>query len=146
MATVDVRRMTRLREQLQLTKTDLARIAGVSQSHISQIELGRINSIGSATLLALAIALETNTDYLVGASDDPRPPKAQAIGRIKPDEEALLRTYRLIVQDNFKHAVREHARMLADLDDQTRREARQAARQSQSAGRAGRVDGEAAPE
>jgi transcriptional regulator with XRE-family HTH domain len=45
-----------------------------SQSHISNMEKSKGEKLPSVEVLrALAIALETNTDYLLGLTDDDRP-------------------------------------------------------------------------
>lgn len=71
-------RIRRLREligmsQIDLTKALANRGVDVNQGHVSNIE--RDNRSPSIELLrALAVVLETNTDYLLGLTDDDRPP------------------------------------------------------------------------
>lgn len=72
------KRIRRLREmigmsQIDLTKALASRGVDVNQGHVSNIE--RDNRSPSIELLrAMAVVLETNTDYLLGLTDDDRPP------------------------------------------------------------------------
>jgi transcriptional regulator with XRE-family HTH domain len=132
MPTVNGRRLRELREALVLSQFDLAVKAHVSQSHLSQIELDNVVSVGTVVLTNLAMVLKTNVDYLVDASDDPRPAKQQAVGKLKPDEERLLKTYRLLQHDELKQQAHTQMRLLADLERKLEREQHQSLRQSQS--------------
>lgn len=68
-------RLKKKREELDLSQTDVATRANASpygvdlkQAHISGMEVGRtLPSV--RTLVALALALETSTDYLCGLTD-----------------------------------------------------------------------------
>lgn len=73
--TVRGERVRQLREEMGWTQGDLARIVarsitGVNQSQISQVERGEAG-FRPESLAAVAIALETSTDYLLGLTDDP---------------------------------------------------------------------------
>jgi len=87
-----------------------------------------VTSVGSVILTSLATALNTSVDYLIETSDDPRPPRVQAIGKLKPDEEELLKLYRQIRGETFKTKSLDQIRMLLDLDRTVERERRAAAR------------------
>jgi transcriptional regulator with XRE-family HTH domain len=118
-------RVRQLRERLERTQLWLAETAHLSQSHLSQIEQDKVQSVGSAVLNGLARALDTSVDYLIGATDDPRPPKSVAIGRIKPDEEELMLAYRQIKRESLKELIRESARRWARLEQSFEQEALQ---------------------
>lgn len=68
-------RVRQLREDLNMTQGELAdaivlSAPGVNQSHISQIERG-VAGLRPESLAAVAVALETSVDYLLGLTDDP---------------------------------------------------------------------------
>lgn len=47
-------------------------VGAVNQSHLSQVERGE-RGLAPDTLAAVAIVLETSSDYLIGLTDDPMP-------------------------------------------------------------------------
>jgi len=57
-----------------LTQTELAALTGIPIPNLSRIEHGR-QSIYVERLLDLARVLQVSTDYLLGCTDDPRPPR-----------------------------------------------------------------------
>lgn len=91
-------RVKELRERLGMTQSDVqAQLAQrgveVHQAHVSKIERhARMPSV--EVLRALADVLETNTDYLLGRSDDDSPPsdrEDQVIATIEdPTERAVV--------------------------------------------------------
>ena len=116
MPTLSGRRVRALRERRGLKQYELAIYAKVNQGYLSEIERDKTGSVGSQILVGLAAALETNVDYLLGTSDDPRPPRREKVGDLKPDEEELLKIYREIDDAYFRQFVRDHAQMMADTD------------------------------
>jgi transcriptional regulator with XRE-family HTH domain len=73
-------RLRRLREGLGMSQSELGeavkKMVGEkgTQSHISNLEKSTGDKLPSVpTLRALAVILETNTDYLLGLTDDDRP-------------------------------------------------------------------------
>ena len=94
MPAVRSHRLKMMMEKAGLKQYQLAAQAGVSSGHISHLLHGNVDSVGSTILLKLAMVLNTNVDYLVGASDDPRPPHTQPVKPLNPDEEELIRLYR----------------------------------------------------
>jgi transcriptional regulator with XRE-family HTH domain len=64
------RRIRQRRRELDLTQSQLAESSGVPQFHISAIERGRIKTIKSDTLRALARALRISADWLLELDDD----------------------------------------------------------------------------
>jgi len=63
-------RLHSLRELKALSQDRLAEITGISQNQISRYERG-INDPTGKALVALARALDTTADYLLGLTDDP---------------------------------------------------------------------------
>ena len=109
-----------LRQRLGLSQAELSEAlrqvdpsAGVGQSQVSTLENG--GSLPSVMgLRALAIALETNTDYLLGLTDDDRPPAIlddQVIATVTDKEE------RTLIQDALDVLARaDHAEKLYVVD------------------------------
>ena len=65
------RRIRDLREDRDLTQTQVAKILGMSQTGYSKYETGE-NDIPTATLISLARFYDTSIDYLLGQTDDPK--------------------------------------------------------------------------
>jgi len=66
-------RVLRLRRQAHLTQPELAEKSDMSITTLNRVERGH-QSLSMETLLALAQALRTTADYLLGLSDDPKQP------------------------------------------------------------------------
>lgn len=64
-------RVARLKEGF--SQTDLARAVGVSRGFVGQWE-NHSNKPGRETLERIAVATKVSTDFLLGRTDDPRPP------------------------------------------------------------------------
>ena len=62
------KRIRDLREDRELTQTDVAKILGMSQTGYSKYETGE-NDIPTAVLIKLADLYKTTTDYLLGRTD-----------------------------------------------------------------------------
>ncbi len=116
MPAINGKRVRALREEKGLKQYELAIHAKVDQSYLSEIERGLAGSVGSQILMGLAGVLETNVDYLIGISDDPRPPQREEVGGLKPDEEELIKSYRQLSQPIVKQYVRDHVVQMADID------------------------------
>ena len=65
-------RIRDLREDLDLTQQEIARLLNVSQSTYSRYESGVLD-IPSAALITLASFYGTSVDYLLGRTDNPIP-------------------------------------------------------------------------
>ena len=65
-------RIRDLREDHDLSQTEMARVLCVSQSTYSRYESGALD-IPSAALITLAAFYETSVDYLLGLTDNPTP-------------------------------------------------------------------------
>ena len=67
-------RIRELREDKDLTQTQIAHYLGMSQTGYSKYETGE-NDIPSNILIALAKLHETSIDYIVGLTNEKRPYK-----------------------------------------------------------------------
>lgn len=76
-------RIAEVREQTGLTQSGLARVMGMSQSAVSQIEAGERNP-SYEMLRQISKALGVSTPYLVGAE----------VEQLTPEEETHFRQYR----------------------------------------------------
>ena len=62
-------RLRALREDRDLTQTQIAKILGMSQTGYSKYETGE-NDIPTQVLIKLADFYQTTTDYLLGRTDE----------------------------------------------------------------------------
>lgn len=96
--------LRRLRVSRGLTQTDIAGLAGVSPSAISQVESGQ-RGLNLDTLLTLAAALNVSIDDLLGYQPDPgyvvarrdRIPARRGLVPLLDDPEAGLRAYLVVL-------------------------------------------------
>ena len=65
------RRIRDLREDKDMSQTQIARILGMSQTGYSKYETGE-NDIPTDILIRLAELHNTSVDYLLGLTDDPK--------------------------------------------------------------------------
>ncbi len=65
-------RLRDLREDRDLTQTQVAKLLNMSQTGYSKYETGE-NDIPTQALLKLAEFYGTSVDYLLGRTDEPRP-------------------------------------------------------------------------
>ena len=65
-------RIRDLREDSDLTQTQLAKLIGMSQTGYSKYETGE-NDIPTNILIKLALLHETSVDYLLGLTDEKKP-------------------------------------------------------------------------
>ena len=70
--TIHAERIRERRKTLDISQTQLAQRVGISQKQISKYETGE-DEPGSAILAALANALSTSTDWLLGLTEDVKP-------------------------------------------------------------------------
>ncbi|MCE7947231.1 MAG: XRE family transcriptional regulator [Chloroflexi bacterium CFX4] len=77
------------RIQLGLSQEDLAEMIKADQKRISKYENAQ-SGVTSDTLTALARALKTSADYLLGLTDDPEPPDDE----LKIEEHQALNAWR----------------------------------------------------
>lgn len=63
-----------LREDHDLSQSDVAKVIGTTQQHYSKIENGKAD-IGAEKLIRLAELYKVSVDYILGLSSDPRPLK-----------------------------------------------------------------------
>lgn len=96
--------LRRLRTSRSLTQTDIARLADVSPSAISQVESGQ-RGLNLDTLLTLAAALNVSIDDLLSYHPDPgyvlarrdRIPARRGLVPLLDDPEAGLRAYLVVL-------------------------------------------------
>ena len=68
------RRIKDLREDKELTQSEVATHLNVAQNTLSQYENGVLN-VPNEVLIKLAKLYKTSTDYLLGLTDSPKPPR-----------------------------------------------------------------------
>jgi transcriptional regulator with XRE-family HTH domain len=68
-------RLRSRRHALQLSQQALARQMQVAQGWISELENGRQKRLEADTVYRFGKALTCSTDYLLGLTDDPTPPR-----------------------------------------------------------------------
>jgi len=106
-------RIRRLRESVSMSQADLARFTDISQGHLSKIERNQIDSVGSEILQTLAHVLQTNVDYLIGVSDDPRPAdRPRDPGELDATEQQLVEMYRSLPDQTSRSIVLSTVRAL----------------------------------
>ena len=66
------KRIRDLREDRDLTQTQVAKILGMSQTGYSKYETGE-NDLPSAVLIKLADFYDTSVDYILGRTDNIKP-------------------------------------------------------------------------
>ena len=71
-------KIRRRREQLGLSQQELARLLGMTQARISEIESGARPNVNLHNLRNLARALGVSADYLIGTWEDAAAPAATA--------------------------------------------------------------------
>ena len=67
-------RIRGLREDRDLTQSEIARVLGTTQQQYSKIETGR-SDISGDKLRRLSVFYNISADYILGLTDDPRPLK-----------------------------------------------------------------------
>ena len=68
------RRLRELRDEKDLTQTEIAKMLGMSQTGYSKYETGE-NDIPTDVLIKLANFYNTSIDYLLGQNDNKRKPR-----------------------------------------------------------------------
>jgi transcriptional regulator with XRE-family HTH domain len=125
------KRITRLRERAGFSQTELAERVHVHQTHISQIEKGQ--KFPSIELLAgLARELETNSDYLLGLTDDDAPhsdledqvvigaqteEEKEALTEIGKNYKKLCKTGQQLVRQTIRELLAPHNPRIIGDDD-----------------------------
>ena len=90
-------RLRELREEKRLTGYQLARLAGVTESCISLYETRGIERAATNRLLAIARALETTPEYLLGFSAEkhPAPMRVEFKSDLTVEQETALLSSRV---------------------------------------------------
>lgn len=91
-------RLKTVREERNVSATELAEALGVNKTTIYRYETGAFKALKAELLHALADYLNVNPDYLTGATDNKRPVKeAEALmADITDDEKMLLELFRRV--------------------------------------------------
>lgn len=85
-------RILQRRKALKMSQEVLAGLAGIDQTQISKYELGK-NEPGAEAIAAIARALDTTADWLLGLTDAAeRPLRGQS--DLTEDERQLVELYR----------------------------------------------------
>ena len=100
-------RIKALRKEQELSQTQLAKLVGVTQSAIAQIETGMTRNIKAPTLLRLSAALKASPYYLMTGKGDRG---GEQVSDDTPFE--LLKLYELM-PDDHKSALLAAAKALA---------------------------------
>jgi transcriptional regulator with XRE-family HTH domain len=95
-------RVRQLREDLGMSQAELARavsrlVGAVNQSSISNVENGA-KGLRVDALIALTLALQTSSDYLLGLTDDPEPRSALTDQVVLVEHDPVRRKF---LQDLF---------------------------------------------
>lgn len=94
-------RIRNARRRSNLTQVQLAKICGISQSALSDLESGKSKSLRGKTLLSMAAALGQSPEWLAGDSE-----KADAFNPRSPVEEGLLVDFRKLTAAEKKIVLR----------------------------------------
>lgn len=105
------KRIVNLRESLDMKQKDLATAIGVTKATMCKYENNQ-NIPNADTLKALAIALHTTADYLIGNSDI-RFPYANSYMVIPPDDRELIQLVLSLSHDD-KIRIAERALILSE--------------------------------
>ena len=103
-----VQRLNEILELKNLTKSDMARICGVSAQSVNNWFVR--GTIGKSSAIKLAEALGVSLEWILG----------QEVGEkdgLKPDEQRLLELYRQLPEEEQQNMLRIFAIRLKELDE-----------------------------
>ncbi len=103
-----VQRLNEILELKSLTKSDMARICGVSAQSVNNWFVR--GTIGKSSAIKLADALGVSLEWILG----------QEVGEkdgLKPDEQRLLELYRQLPEEEQQNMLRIFAIRLKELDE-----------------------------
>jgi transcriptional regulator with XRE-family HTH domain len=89
------------RRLLGLSQEELSEKAGIDQKQVSNYERGKGNPTAES-LLGLAKALDTSTDWLLGLTDDPDVPRVESSSLDKVERQ-IIAAYR---KGDFREAMK----------------------------------------
>ena len=104
------KRIADRRRSLSISQEELADLVGTNQKQISRYERGENIPTGDV-LAAMARALDTTADWLLGLTSEPTRP-LRSSGDLDDDELQLIEIYRRTSPDKRKQVI-EVARVLA---------------------------------
>ena len=101
-AELQLDRLEELMGRLQMGPAELARESGLTYNFIYRLRKGDRADLSASNLAAIADALGTNTEYLLGRIDDPQPIDALSDGEVMAYFEAtnpeLAAMYKMILE------------------------------------------------
>lgn len=98
-------RLALLREERGLKQYQAAIDLGLSQSYMSMLERGKVESPGIDHLRRLAQFYDVNLDYILGKTADRRPyERRDRSTELEADEQAILEIYRQLPEASRPHA------------------------------------------
>lgn len=93
------RRIRELRERNGLTQKEVAKLVGVGQTQIANMESGRVMPPSLALATEFARIYGTSVDYLLGLTDDATPADRLSVSRpvaLPPDRNAAAKVKRIV--------------------------------------------------
>ncbi len=106
-------RLKQRRQALHLSQEQLAERTGVNQPQVSRWELGE-NDVSGETLAALARALSTTSDWLLGLSNDPQS-AIRYVGDLNETELEVISALRT-TSDSRRQVIAMLVKAIATLD------------------------------
>ena len=89
-------RIAKRRKEMHMTLKELGKAIGVECSAVSKYEKGRVPNIPPKRIEAIAHALDTTADYLIGLTDNPNQQSMYNFAGLKPadyiDFDAVKKT------------------------------------------------------
>ena len=82
-------RVQERRRVLGWSQTELAKRADLNLGNINEVEHARKSSVRADTVVSLAVALGVSSDYLLGLTDDPHPPRLRRPRVADASDDAL---------------------------------------------------------
>ena len=95
-------RLHAVREERNVSVTELAEALGVNKTTIYRYEAGAFKAVNAESLIAIADYLKVNPDYLIGAIDNKHTAKEaeDLLANITDAEKALLELFKRVPADD----------------------------------------------
>jgi transcriptional regulator with XRE-family HTH domain len=124
--TVNLNRLERLMSERNWSIADLAEYSGVKYNTVYSLCTGRRVNTSSRTLMKIAEALDTSADYLLGETEEEKPPLQKLPRQVRqlaevarklsePRQEELLRIAALIDELDRERQTEERADEMSQL-------------------------------
>ena len=110
-------RILELREELNLTQTEIAEAINTSRTNIGRWEKG-LNEPTASQLIKLAVFFECSVDYLLGREDDfgNITVKTEKSAELTSGEQTLLANYKKLPED-LRHLAETYVKKLVSLHE-----------------------------